>query len=91
MEQLFQVKQPHLGRATTPPLRQGPTGTFSAVTVVMAARSDVPAKSETFPGDSSICVFPNSELVLLYSFAALNPFRMGKVPRTPGMVAYQWR
>lgn len=54
------------------PLQQGSPGTFSAVTVVMAARSDVPAKSETFPGDSSICVFPDSDIGLPCSFAALN-------------------
>jgi hypothetical protein len=60
------------------PLRQSLTGTFSAVTVVMAARSGVPAKSETFPGDSGICVFPDSDVGLLYSFAALNHSEWGK-------------
>jgi hypothetical protein len=43
-------------------LRQGSLALSArAVTMVMAARSDVPAVSVTFPGGSSICVFPDSD------------------------------
>jgi hypothetical protein len=56
----------------TTPLRRGLLALSApAVTMVMAARSDVPVKSETFPGDSSICVFSDSDTGL-YSFANLN-------------------
>jgi hypothetical protein len=65
------------GRATAP-LRRGSLALPArAVTMVMAARSDVPAKSETFPGGSSICVFLTRTPVYS-SFVILNFSEWGK-------------
>jgi hypothetical protein len=69
--------QPHVGRATTP-LRQGSLALSArAVTMVMAARSDVPVKSvRHFQVVVVFVYFPTRTRV--YSFAILNRSEWGK-------------